>query len=556
MSPIKSLPRRKHQLLAPLTGNRLDSSVLVHKRGKERTKKKKPTLLKRVILRERAERRRRAGLELGTAALLAGLTVKEETSDADGQQGKQEASEAGLTAEGGPAVEQSGTVPAQVAEAAKSVAADASVVKQGTTPPKQGAAASQRRTSESALQIPVAGGVQQTPPVSEQKVTVILKRESVSPLSSQVDSNSTPGSVQKAAVTIKQEPVSSGSQQKVTPETKTAWGTTNSTHNSVKVKQEAVSPVKVKHEPVSPISPENAVLEVKPLATSTPDSTHDATADLKQEGTPKQEDEKPPDTTPVSDIKDSKPADGGDSDDDAPPSRGPDYTPTVTVDPKVLIHSRKFREYCQQTLSPDIDESARLLLQDLTRFQDRLYNRDPIKARSRRRLVFGLREVSKHLAIKKLACVILAPNIEKIETAGGLDQAVQRLLTLASEREVPLVFALKRRALGHACKKPVPVSCVGIFNYQGSEDNYKRMMQLTEAAQERYRAMVAEVERALQPAPVQEQLSPAEQLLGVIDGISKQRPPPPPVSEGAADDPTHSLLAKLRSVTLGSPVSG
>ena len=258
---------------------------------------------------------------------------------------------------------------------------------------------------------------------------------------------------------------------------------------------------------------------------------------------------------PDGDSKDSKRTDEGDSDDDAPPSRGPDYTPCITVDPKVLIHSRKFREYCQQTLSPDIDESARLLLQDLTRFQDRLYHRDPIKARSRRRLVFGLREVSKHLAIKKLACVILAPDIEKIETAGGLDQAVQRLLTLASEREVPLVFALKRRKLGYSCKKPVPVSCVGIFNYQGSEDNYKRMMQLTEAAQERYRAMVTGMERSLQPQPKSDELSPAEQLLGVIDDISRQKHPPP-VSEMAKDDPTHALLAKLRSVTVDSPVSG
>lgn len=38
--------------------------------------------------------------------------------------------------------------------------------------------------------------------------------------------------------------------------------------------------------------------------------------------------------------------------------------------------------------------------------------------RSRRRLVIGLREVSKQLAIKPLQCVILAPNIEKIESAG------------------------------------------------------------------------------------------------------------------------------------------
>ncbi|KAF0296465.1 Selenocysteine insertion sequence-binding protein 2-like [Amphibalanus amphitrite] len=113
--------------------------------------------------------------------------------------------------------------------------------------------------------------------------------------------------------------------------------------------------------------------------------------------------------------------------------------------------------------------------------------------------------------------VILRERAERRRRA-GLEAAASALFAGLSvrevEREVPLVFALKRRALGHACKKPVPVSCVGIFNYQGSEDNYKRLMQLTEAAQERYRAMVADVERALRPPPPQEELSPSEKLLG------------------------------------------
>ena len=40
------------------------------------------------------------------------------------------------------------------------------------------------------------------------------------------------------------------------------------------------------------------------------------------------------------------------------------------------------------------------------------------KAKIRRRLVMGLREVTKHLKVKKLKCVIISPNLEKIQSKG------------------------------------------------------------------------------------------------------------------------------------------
>ena len=47
-----------------------------------------------------------------------------------------------------------------------------------------------------------------------------------------------------------------------------------------------------------------------------------------------------------------------------------------------------------------------------------MYQRDPIKAKMRRRLVMGIREVTKHLKLKKLKCVIISPNLEKIQSKG------------------------------------------------------------------------------------------------------------------------------------------
>lgn len=52
---------------------------------------------------------------------------------------------------------------------------------------------------------------------------------------------------------------------------------------------------------------------------------------------------------------------------------------------------------------------------------------------------------------------------------GGLDDALNTILELCNDQKVPFIFALGRRALGRACAKLVPVSVVGVFNYEGSE---------------------------------------------------------------------------------------
>ena len=62
--------------------------------------------------------------------------------------------------------------------------------------------------------------------------------------------------------------------------------------------------------------------------------------------------------------------------------------------------------------------------------------------------------------------------------SGGLDDALNNILTLCNEQNVPFVFDLGRRALGIACAKHVPVSVIGIFNFSGSEVSMKHELQL------------------------------------------------------------------------------
>ncbi|XP_026858723.2 selenocysteine insertion sequence-binding protein 2 isoform X1 [Electrophorus electricus] len=178
------------------------------------------------------------------------------------------------------------------------------------------------------------------------------------------------------------------------------------------------------------------------------------------------------------------------ADDDAPSqTSSPQSNPT-----RPKIHSRKFRDYCSQMLSKDVDECVTTLLKELVRFQDRLYQKDPMKARMRRRLVMGLREVLKHLKLRKVKCVIISPNCERVQSKGGLDEALHNIIDTCREQEVPFVFALSRKSLGRCVNKAVPVSLVGIFNYDGAQDHYHKMIQLTSQARKDYETLIANLE--------------------------------------------------------------
>uniref|UniRef100_A0A8V0Y0M8 SECIS binding protein 2 n=1 Tax=Gallus gallus TaxID=9031 RepID=A0A8V0Y0M8_CHICK len=171
------------------------------------------------------------------------------------------------------------------------------------------------------------------------------------------------------------------------------------------------------------------------------------------------------------------------------------------------IHSRRFRDYCSQVLSKEVDSCVTDLLKELVRFQDRLYQKDPVKAKIKRRLVMGLREVLKHLRLKKLKCVIISPNCEKIQSKGGLDETLHNIIDCACEQNIPFVFALNRKALGRCVNKAVPVSVVGIFSYDGAQDHFHRMVQLTTEARKAYKDMVAALEEEAEGRQTETKLS-------------------------------------------------
>lgn len=64
---------------------------------------------------------------------------------------------------------------------------------------------------------------------------------------------------------------------------------------------------------------------------------------------------------------------------------------------------------------------------------------------------------------------------------GGINSTIDEMKKKCQQSNVPYVFSLKRRQLGYVLFKKVPVSCVGVINYQGSEENSQKLLRLIEA---------------------------------------------------------------------------
>lgn len=218
---------------------------------------------------------------------------------------------------------------------------------------------------------------------------------------------------------------------------------------------------------------------------------------MPDEDTAKEESNNAADSTLAEELGSSKVEDHSNEDKERHEKSAEELTTSTlaTAVDRPKIHSRKFREYCNQMLSKDVDECVTTLLKELVRFQDRLYQKDPMKARMKRRIVMGLREVLKHLKLKKVKCVIISPNCERIQSKGGLDEALHAVIDTCREQEVPFVFALSRRALGRCVNKVVPVSLVGIFNFDGAQDVYHKMIELSSEARTAYETMLLTLEQ-------------------------------------------------------------
>ncbi|XP_076241689.1 uncharacterized protein LOC143183832 [Calliopsis andreniformis] len=141
-----------------------------------------------------------------------------------------------------------------------------------------------------------------------------------------------------------------------------------------------------------------------------------------------------------------------------------------------LTYSCSFREYCTNMLTLGFNESLEKFLENITRLQKKLYEKNPQKSKYRRRYYSGLKEVRKHVELKKIKFVIIAPDLEKVELEGGLDDQIIKLLDACQRQNVAFCFGLRRRKLGYFAHGKGFVGCVGVANYSGTEELFKNVL--------------------------------------------------------------------------------
>lgn len=150
--------------------------------------------------------------------------------------------------------------------------------------------------------------------------------------------------------------------------------------------------------------------------------------------------------------------------------------------------AKVIREYVDQVIDANLDTAVTELLNQLAKFQTKLFEQDPVKAAQKRRFQCGLREVMKSAKRGKLKLVVIAPNIDKIEADGGLDDMVGEVVAAARESGTPIAFALNRMRLGKAVSNRHKISAIGVINPDGAYTEYKQVLQLIDEAKAKWHA--------------------------------------------------------------------
>eukprot|EP00730_Choanoeca_flexa_P019052 TRINITY_DN9292_c0_g1_i1.p1 TRINITY_DN9292_c0_g1~~TRINITY_DN9292_c0_g1_i1.p1 ORF type:complete len:702 (+),score=157.48 TRINITY_DN9292_c0_g1_i1:878-2983(+) len=183
------------------------------------------------------------------------------------------------------------------------------------------------------------------------------------------------------------------------------------------------------------------------------------------------------------------------------------------------LHSSRFREYCTHGLNRELDETVKFMLSESVRFHKRAMENNQIKAKARKRYVTGMKEVRRSLRGDKVKVLIVAPDVQRTNTKGGLDDQLQTLFALAEEHSVPVIFALSRAKLARVMHQRNNVTAVALLHVDSLEPQLKTILKLRSALEKEYlkRQAAASAKRKVEGmiadarddvAPELEQLSP------------------------------------------------
>jgi ribosomal protein L7Ae-like RNA K-turn-binding protein len=140
-----------------------------------------------------------------------------------------------------------------------------------------------------------------------------------------------------------------------------------------------------------------------------------------------------------------------------------------------------------QMLYPDsLNVPVTALLTQLVNFQRRAMEKEPARAKLKKRVVCGFKEVLKGIRSQAIKCIIVAPNIEDAALDGGLDELVNQALAEAIVHKTQIIFALNRRKLGACVGKKARISVVGLLDTSGTQQSFDAISNQATAAREQW----------------------------------------------------------------------
>jgi ribosomal protein L7Ae-like RNA K-turn-binding protein len=149
--------------------------------------------------------------------------------------------------------------------------------------------------------------------------------------------------------------------------------------------------------------------------------------------------------------------------------------------------TRLIRDYVTNALSRPLDKATKAVFGKLHAAQVKLRRTQPLKYKKNLRYVLGLRETVRGISVKRIRLVVLAPDVEAVKCAGGLDDTIRGIIECCQEHGVPFYFALSRQSIAHAFLQfSNKVSCVGVYNADGAYDEMRAAVALANAAKAEY----------------------------------------------------------------------
>lgn len=153
-----------------------------------------------------------------------------------------------------------------------------------------------------------------------------------------------------------------------------------------------------------------------------------------------------------------------------------------------LCSQLQYREYVDQMLTQDLDLAIQELLEKLKFYYDRK-KLEKTNKKVNKRYVKGFKECVKRCCDGSMKLLIMAPDIEKVEGQGGLDEMIYELLGCCNEKKVPVVFGLSMRSLGFTLINGAALlSVVGILDYSACESLFQTVLTLLDRNRSQYKS--------------------------------------------------------------------